>query len=100
MTIFMKPPERMRPLRKECKPANAAIIGFLFGGIGLGLYFKSVIDFLIPVGFTVATAIAAAMTTGQAGLGFLSGAMIAARWGYYRARQSNARLAAATAPAS
>ena len=38
--------------------------------------------------------------TGQAGLGFLSGAMIAARWGYYRARQSNARLAAATAPAS
>ncbi|HXP53922.1 MAG TPA: hypothetical protein VN847_03160 [Streptosporangiaceae bacterium] len=100
MTIFMKPPERMQPLRKEYKPANAAIIGFLFGGIGLGLYFKSVTDFLIPVGFAVATAIAAAMTTSQTGLGVLSGALIAARWGYYRARQSNARLAAATAPAS
>jgi hypothetical protein len=94
----MKPPERMQPLRKEHKPANAAIIGFLFGGIGLGLYFKSVTDFLVPVGFAVATAIAAAVTTSQAGLGVLSGALIAARWGYYRARQSNARLAAATIP--
>jgi hypothetical protein len=74
MTIFMKPPERMQPLRKEHKPANAAIIGFLFGGIGLGLYFKSVTDFLIPVGFAVATAIAAAMTTSQTGPGVLSSA--------------------------
>jgi hypothetical protein len=87
MTIFMKPPERMQPLRKENKPANAAIIGFLSGGLGLGLYFKS-----------VTTAIAAAMTTSQTGLGVPRGALIAARWGYYRARPSNARLAAATTP--
>jgi hypothetical protein len=100
MTIFMKPPERMRPLHEEHKPANAAIVGFLFGGIGLGLYFRSWIDFLAPVGFTVATAVVAAMTTQQAGLGYLSGCLIAARWGYYRARQSNARLAAAATPAS
>jgi hypothetical protein len=100
MTVFMKPPERMQPLRKEHKPVNAAIIGFLFGGIGLGLYFKSWIDFLAPIAFTVATAVAAAMTTQQTGLGVLSGCLIAARWGYYRARQSNARLTAAAAPAS
>jgi hypothetical protein len=77
MTIFVKPSERMRPLRKECNPVNAAIIGFLFGGIGLGL-----------------------STTSQAGLRYLSGALVAARWVDHRARPSNARLATATTPAS
>ncbi len=96
MTIFMKPPSGLPPLRKERNPVKAAIIGFLFGGIGLGLYFKSMIDFLIPVGFAIATTAVAAMSAGPTPgtAGFLGGCMIAARWGYYRARQSNARLAA------
>ncbi|HEY6310825.1 MAG TPA: hypothetical protein VIY52_08465 [Streptosporangiaceae bacterium] len=32
----------------------------------------------------------------QTAIGFISGCLIAARWGYYRACQSNARLATAT----
>jgi hypothetical protein len=96
MTVFMKPPARMRPLRKERNPVKAAIIGFLFGGIGLGLYFKSVIDFLAPVAFAVATTAVAAATAKQTAIGFIGGCLIAARWGYYRAHQSNARLATAT----
>lgn len=93
MTVFIKPPSYLPPTRKERNPVTAAIIGFLFGGIGLGLYFKSVIDFLIPVGFAVATAVVAAAASAPSSAGFLGGCMIAARWGYYRARQSNARLA-------
>ncbi len=96
MTVFIKPPSRMRPLRKERNPVTAAIVGFLFGGIGLGLYFKSVIDFLIPVAFAIATTAVAAVTAKQTAIGFIGGCLIAARWGYHRARQSNARRATAT----
>jgi hypothetical protein len=96
MTVFIRPPSWLPPLRKERSPAKAAIIGLLFGGIGLGLYFKSVVDFLIPVLFTIAsTALAAATArTGGSVVGFLGATMVAGRWGYYRARQSNTRLAA------
>lgn len=95
MTVFIKPPSRLPPLRKERSPVKAAIIGLLFGGLGLGLYFKSVIDFLIPTLLYVASmAVWAASPTGSI-VGFLGAATVAGRWGYYRARQSNARLAAA-----
>jgi hypothetical protein len=95
MTVFINPPSWLPPLRKERSPAKAAVIGFLFGGLGLGLYFKSVIDFLIPVLLCIATAAVAAAAAHQAGggVGYLAGCMIAARWGYHRARQSNTRLA-------
>ena len=76
MTVFIKPPAYLPPTHKERNPVTAAIIGFLFGGIGLGLYFKSVIDFLIPVGFAVATAVVAAAASAPSGAGFLGGCMI------------------------
>jgi hypothetical protein len=94
MTVFVRPPSYLPPSRKLRNPVTAAIIGFLFGGIGLAFYFKSVIDFLVPVGFAVATVALAAATSAPSGTGYLAGAIIAARWGYYRARQSNLRLAA------
>ena len=94
--MFVKPPERLRPLRKERSPVKAAIIGFLLGPIGVGLYFRSVIDFLIPELLYIATLtvlVATHKTVSYVGiLGLLT---IAGRWGYYRARQSNERLAAA-----
>jgi hypothetical protein len=93
MTVFIKPPSFLPATRKQRSPVTAAIIGFLFGGIGLGLYFKSVLDFLIPVAFAVATVALAAAASAPSSTGYLGGCMIAARWGYYRARQSNARLA-------
>ena len=79
MTIFIRPPSWLPPLRKERSPAKAAIIGLLFGGLGLGLYFKSVVDFLIPVLFTIAsTAVAAATArTGGSVVGFLGATMVA-----------------------
>ena len=102
MTVFMKPPERMRPLRKERNPVKSAIIGILFGALGVGLYFRSMIDFLIPMAFFIATVTvawyAASKIGGASGHAVhvvgIGAYTIAGRWGYYRARQSNARLAA------
>jgi hypothetical protein len=94
MTVFIKPPSYLPSAHKQRSPVTAAIIGFLFGGIGLALYFKSVLDLLIPVGFAAATVALAAAISAPSSAGYLAGCMIAARWGYYRARQSNARLAA------
>jgi hypothetical protein len=94
MTVFVKPPSYLPPMREKINPVTAGIIGFLFGGIGLGLYFKSIIDFFIPVGFAVATTIIAVAVSAPSSTGYLSGCIIAARWGYYRARQSNARVTA------
>jgi hypothetical protein len=57
------------------------------GGLGLAWYFRSVSDFVIPVLYSLASvALGAALSSGE--LGVLAGAFIAARWGYYRARQS------------
>jgi hypothetical protein len=92
MLIFFKPPSWLPPPRKQRSPAAAAIVGFLFGGIGLALYFRTVVDFVIPVLYALASiAVGAAMNLRE--LGIVAGAFIAARWGYYRACQlaANAR---------
>jgi hypothetical protein len=80
-------------LRKEKKPGRAALIGFAFGGIGLGLYFRSFIDFLVPVATLVAVAaISKAAASGLASAGWLGGAALAGVYGFYRAQDSNKRL--------
>jgi len=89
MLVVFRSPSWLPSPRKKRSPAAAAIVGFLFGGIGLGLYFRSVLDFLIPVLCAIASvAVGAAAVSGR--LGYLAGALIAARWGYYRARQCDA----------
>jgi len=93
MTVFIDPPRWLPPLRKERSPAKAATIGLLFGGLGLGLYFKSVIDFLIPTLLYVASMVVWTASPKGSVVGFLGAATVAARWGYKRARQSNERLA-------
>jgi hypothetical protein len=86
MLVFFKPPSWLPPPRKQRSPAVAVIVGFLFGGIGLALYFRTVVDFVIPVLFSLASvAVGAAINSRE--LGVVAGAFIAARWGYYRARQ-------------
>lgn len=68
----------------------ACILGIVFGGIGLGIYFRSVVDFIIPIGF----AILATLIFGNPG--FWGGVVIAGLWGVLRAVNSNARLEGAT----
>jgi hypothetical protein len=58
----------------------------LFGGIGLGLYFVSIVDFVIPIGL----AIVGTVILGP--IGYLGGAIVAGLWGFFRATDSNERL--------
>jgi hypothetical protein len=85
--ILMPNPGDMPALRGKRNPTTAAIIGLLFGGIGLGIYFASFIDFIIPLVITIG------LYTVLSQIGFIGGAVIAAVWGYFRAVDSNKKLA-------
>jgi len=74
------------PLKERKDPNTAAILGVLFGGIGLGIYLKSVVDFLIPIFITIV------LINVLPGLGLLGGAIIAGLWGYFRVENSNGKL--------
>ncbi|WP_433802942.1 hypothetical protein [Actinomycetospora sp. CA-084318] len=56
----------------------AAGIGLVFGGIGLAVYFRNIIDLILPVGIFLALAVV------LGDYGVLAGAVIAAVYGYYR----------------
>jgi hypothetical protein len=81
-------------LRKPKKPGVAAAIGFLFGGIGLGLYFRSFIDFLLPLAAAFALVVtSSAIGSKLASVGWLGGAALVGVYGFFRAQDSNRRLA-------
>jgi hypothetical protein len=63
--------------------AVACIVGFLFGGIGLAVYFRNVVDLFFPV----AVAFAASLVIGL-NAGWLAGAVLAALYGYFRVQLS------------
>lgn len=72
-------------LRKNKNASVAAILGFLFGGVGLGLYCWSLLDFAICV--LVAIIAGALLHTG----GVLVGAAFAGIYGALRVLDSNKR---------
>lgn len=86
MSPFTETSEQLPALKRKRNPTTAAIIGFCFGGIGLGIYFASFIDFIIPI------MIAIGMLTVLSQVGWLGGAIVAALWGYFRAVSSNEKL--------
>jgi len=69
-------------LKTKKKPVAAAFIGLLSGGIGLGLYFRSLIDFLIP---TLLFFIALLISPWYA---IFAGPTLSACWGINRAKDS------------
>ena len=85
--------DRLAPLHKPKSAGLAAVLGFLFGGIGLGIYLRSFVDFLFPLGLVIAASV---LSTGFASLdpqvGVLAGAIVASLWGYFRVENSNLRL--------
>lgn len=80
-------------LHDDKSPDLAAFLAFLGGGIALGIYFRSMIDFFIPV----AIAVALSVVFGDAG--FFGGALVACLYGFFRAQDSNQRRGVAAAPA-
>ncbi len=57
----------------------ACVIGFIFGGIGLAIYFKNIIDLVFPVAIFVVLASLLGVD-----LGWLAGALLVAIYGYFR----------------
>ena len=78
----------LRPLRARKTPWLAFVLGFLFSGIALGIYFRSWVDFV------VSTIIWLALIATPGDAGFWAGAVIGALWGLLRAVNSNERLEA------
>ena len=87
METVLKILDELPPLRSQKNSSIATVIGFLFGGIGLGIYFFSIIDFfiLMVVGFILLGALS--------NFGWFLGACFAAVYGYFRVENSNKRLA-------
>ena len=84
--------DNLPPINGRRSPNLAALLGFVLGGLALGLYFLSFIDFLIPVGISIVATLLATKLGGLDGyVGLLAGALIAAFWGYFRAANSNKR---------
>lgn len=81
--------DQLEPLDDIKNPFVAAACGFLFGGIGLGIYLKSVKDFLIPWALMFAIVILG-IPTGEALLVVVP--FVWAAYGYYRVKTSNENL--------
>lgn len=86
--------KKLGPLKAEKSPAVAAVWGFFLGGIGLGIYLLSFIDFIIPilVGFFII------YVAGDPG--WFVGALVASAYGYFRVSASNEMLRGAGGPAT
>jgi hypothetical protein len=82
-----------RPLARRKSASAAAVIGLLFGGIGVGLYFRSFLDFVLCCLFTV-VAFAAFAISGSP-MTLLLYVSASALYGFHRVRASNVKLATA-----
>jgi hypothetical protein len=81
--------DALPPLRRTTNANIACLVGLLTGGLGLAVYFRSVVDFAVPV----AVAVAATLWLGD--FGVLGGAVLAGIYGFARSTNSNERLAQA-----
>jgi hypothetical protein len=77
-------------LSRKLSPSASCGIGFLFGAIGLAIYFRSVLDLFAPLVFYVALVLLHPNPVA----GWLAGALLAGAYGFLRAIDSNERLAA------
>ena len=85
--------DNMPPLKSKKDPTIAAVAGFALGGIGLALYFGTLVDFLVPV-FIWIVMMVVALPTGETLL--ITAPVFCAIFGYRRAKSSNARLSGAS----
>ena len=82
------------PIGRPTNPVTAAVVGFLFGGIGLALYFRTAAD-------TVLLAIMVVLMYLDTSAGLLVQFTIMPVYGFLRSTKSNERLLqqAQTSPA-
>jgi hypothetical protein len=81
------------PVGRKTRPNLASAIGFLFGGLGLAIYFRTVIDLFLPVAFAIVAQLIVWKELGAGfELGWLTGAVIAALYAFFRAQNPNSRV--------
>lgn len=78
--------DRMEPLTETKKAKTAATVGVLFGGIGLWIYLRSFVDFML----LMVLAVPLIMLLGE--FGWVIGAPFAGVYGYFRVVASNEAL--------
>jgi hypothetical protein len=84
---------RMRkPLKRRRNAVLAAVAGLLLGSIGVGLYLRSLLDFLIATTLTMC-ALIGYVATGVVAPFALFYVIAAPLYGFHRVRISNAKLA-------
>jgi hypothetical protein len=78
------------PLRTKKNPSLAFVLGFLFNGVGLGIYFRSWVDLIVPTIASIAWLMSiAALHHWELWIGAL---VIGGLWGLLRTVSSNKRL--------
>jgi hypothetical protein len=77
------------PLKRKVSPSLGMVIGLLFGFIGLPIYFRSWIDFFLPVLLEVFIAGLAGVLTGPGLIPICLAFQVL--YGYLRAANSNKR---------
>jgi hypothetical protein len=82
--------KKLPPLQKPKNPAVAIVVGFLTGGVGLGIYLRSFVDVLIPILLFIGVSV---FCQEAAALGAALGPTVVAIYGYARVQESNERLA-------
>jgi hypothetical protein len=98
MTIAEAVEKHLPPLAEPKRPGLAAIIGVLFGGVGLAIYFRSLRD-LLPLEIVGTLVIVGSAIVGVPLLDVLSvaampAAIFGGSYGYWRADSSNRRRTA------
>jgi hypothetical protein len=83
----------MPPLKSEKNPGTASLWGFLLGGIGLGIYFRSFADFILAsaVWLVFFFVFVGFINLPTLFMGILNGVIIGT-YGYFRALTSNENL--------
>ena len=84
--VIEKLMDALPPLKSEKHPTLALVVGLLFGGIGLGIYFRSFVDFILLLGILIA------LIFFVGDVGMVAGAIVAGLYGYFRVINSNKKL--------
>jgi hypothetical protein len=98
MTMVFTLMDKLSPLGSRKNSGVAAFLGFVLGGVGLGIYLRSFVDFLFPIGLAIAASVFwSGLASLDPGTAVLAGSIMASLYGYFRVENSNQRLTAQAA---
>jgi hypothetical protein len=78
---------RLPPLKRRKNPIVAALVGVMFGGIGLAIYLRSWVD--AGLAFVWIIALDVVLTSGLSEIGIITIVAVYGKYGYTRVEASN-----------